>query len=67
MSAIAWYYNVGDGIYYWADSWSMSATEFANKVSSEIGKNLTAADISAPTKLSDVEAMKRRAISLYKL
>lgn len=64
MAHIAWYYNTGEGTYYWTESWTLSVTEFANKVSQLMGKEIKPGDTSAVIKKSSLEAMKRRASTL---
>lgn len=61
MGYYAWYYNAGDKLYYWTESYNMSTTQFANEVSRLVGKNLDASDISAASRQSDLDAMERRA------
>ncbi len=67
MANLVWYYNAGNGVYYWTESYSMSVTQFALKVSQELGKTITASDTSAATKKINVDAMKARASTLIHL
>lgn len=61
MSAFAWYYNSGNRIYYWTESYTMSATQFAREVSERTGRSLSASDISVASNQADVDSMKARA------
>lgn len=65
MGAYAWYYNAGCGVYYWTESYSMSATQFANTVSNAIGRKITASDTSVAYRQADMEAVKSRAAYLH--
>jgi hypothetical protein len=65
MGAYAWYYNAGRGIYYWTESYSMSATQFANEVSDIIGRRITASDTSVAYRQADMDSVAARATSLY--
>ena len=47
----AWTYNAGNGVYYWTESFTMSATQFAREVSSKVDKSLSSSDVSAETKV----------------
>lgn len=60
MGSYAWYYNAGNSIYYWTESYTMSATQFAREVSNLTGKILTASDISAASRQADLDAVKKR-------
>lgn len=60
MGAFAWYYNAGQGTYYWTEAYNMSASNFAQKVSVLVKQPISAADTSSATK-SNFEAMKKRA------
>lgn len=52
---IAWYYHdYSSGNYYYTESYSMSVTTFAEKVSGIIGHTVTAADISAARNKKDL-------------
>ena len=64
MGAYAWYYNAGQGVYYWTESYSMSATQFANEVSERIGRTITASDTSVAYRRADMDAVEYRAMSL---
>lgn len=64
MAHCAWYYYAGRGVYYWTESYTLSATQFAEKVSEAIGKMITAADISAVKRQSDIESVKKSAQTL---
>lgn len=64
MGSVAWYYNAGQGLYYWTEAYKMSATQFAREVSDMLGTDITAGDISAASRQSEVDAMKRRASTL---
>ncbi len=59
----AWTYNAGNGVYYWTESFTMSATQFAREVSSKVDKSLSSSDVSAETK-SGMDAVERRARQL---
>lgn len=61
MGAMGWYYNAGNGVYYWTTSGDMSATQFAREVGSIIGKSLSASDVSEVKRQSEFDAMKKRA------
>ena len=61
MSSYAWYYNAGNGIYYWTNSYDMSASQFAREVSSIVGRSLSASDVSAASGQSDLNSVERRA------
>ena len=63
MAYYAWYYNAGQGTYYWGESFKMSCTQFAQEVSSLTGKKLGPGDISAATK-NDMDKVERRASNL---
>ncbi|MBR3591612.1 MAG: hypothetical protein IKL46_02040 [Clostridia bacterium] len=64
MGCMAWYYNAGQGVYYWTEGYTLSATQFANKVSQMLGKSVTAGDVSAAMRQSDIDSMNRRASTL---
>lgn len=52
---IAWYYHdYSSGNYYYTESYSMSVTTFAEKVSEIIGHTVTSADISAARNKKDL-------------
>ena len=60
---VAWYYKDWNrDIYYYTESYSMSATEFANRISDILGKNVSASDISVATNWREIE--KRNAIHI---
>lgn len=59
MGSYAWYYHADDRVYYWTESYNMSATQFAHEVSHMIGKSLTASDISATSRQADIDRIKR--------
>ncbi len=65
MGAYAWYYNAGHGVYYWTESYSMSASQFASEVSDRIGIRITASDTSVAYRQSDMDAVESRAMALY--
>ena len=56
---IAWYYNAGNRVYYWTESYTMSATQFAREVSRHIGKSISASDVSACERQADLDAKRR--------
>lgn len=60
MSDYAWYYNdhVND-IHYWCYSSDMRTTDFASKVSIEMGKRITASSTSRATSEKDLEKQQR--------
>lgn len=64
MGSYAWYYHADDRVYYWTESYTMSATQFAREVSRLTGKSLSASDISAANRQADVDRLKRIASSL---
>lgn len=45
MAAFAWYYGAEHSVYYWTESYTMSATQFAIAVSERIGRTITASDL----------------------
>lgn len=52
---IAWYYHdYSSGNYYYTESYSMSVTTFAEKVSEIVGHTITAADVSAARSKKDL-------------
>lgn len=52
---IAWYYHdYSSDNYYYTESYSMSVTAFAEKVSEIIGRTITAADTSAASSKKDL-------------
>ncbi len=59
---IAWLYNAGNRVYYWTESYTMSATQFAREVSGYIGKAISASDISACSRQSDLDSKRRIAL-----
>ena len=67
MGAYAWYYNAGGGKYYWSWSYDFSASQFAQEVSSRIGRTVTASDISYASNQHDLDKMKERASSVTQL
>lgn len=64
MGSYAWYYHADDRVYYWTESYNMSATQFAREVSHMTGKSLTASDISAASRQADIDRIKRIASSV---
>ena len=64
MGAYAWYYNTGTGTYYWTESYTMSATQFAREVSNRIGQSLSASDISCAYRQADMDKVHSRAREL---
>ena len=64
MGSYAWYYHADDRVYYWTESYTMSATQFAREVSRLTGRSLSASDISAANRQADVDRIKRIASSL---
>lgn len=64
MGSYAWYYHADDRVYYWTESYNMSATQFAREVSRRTGKLLTASDISAASRQADIDWIKRIASSV---
>ncbi|MBR6509313.1 MAG: hypothetical protein IKT38_01755 [Clostridia bacterium] len=53
---IAWYYHdFSSGYYYYTESYTMSVTEFAEKVSKILGRTITAADTSAASRKDDLK------------
>ena len=61
MAAFAWYYGAEHSVYYWTESYTMSATQFAIAVSERIGRTITASDVAQALRQNDVDAMIRRA------
>lgn len=61
MAAFAWYYGAEHSVYYWTESYTMSATQFAITVSERIGRTITASDVAQALRQKDVDAMIRRA------
>lgn len=61
MAAFAWYYGAEHSVYYWTESYTMSATQFAIAVSERIGRTITASDVAWALRQKDVDAMIRRA------
>ena len=57
--SVAWYYNAGNMVYYWTESYTMSATQFAREVSQYVGKSLSASDISACERQADLDKKRR--------
>ena len=45
MAAFAWYYGAEHSVYYWTESYTMSATQLAIAVSERIGRTITASDV----------------------
>lgn len=64
MGSFAWYFHADDRVYYWTESYNMSATQFAREVSRRTGKSLTASDISAASRQADIDWIKRIASSV---
>lgn len=56
---VAWYYNAGNRVYYWTESYTMSATQFAREVSRYVGKSLSASDISACERQADLDSKRK--------
>ena len=61
MAAFAWYYGAEHSVYYWTESYTMSATQFAIAVSERIGRTITVSDVAQALRQKDVDAMIRRA------
>ncbi len=61
VAAFAWYYNAGQGTYYWTESYTMSTFQFAREVSRLTGESLSESDISEAHRQADLDAIKRRA------
>lgn len=60
MGAYAWYYKDHiAGISYWAYAYEISATEFASKVSKEIGRRIGAGDTSYAKGQNDLDKHQR--------
>lgn len=59
MGSYAWYYHADGRTYYWTESYSMSATQFAREVSRLTGKSLSASDISAASRQADIDRIQR--------
>lgn len=57
--AIAWYYNAGNMVYYWTESYTLSATQFAREVSLLTGKTISASDVSACERQADLDKKRR--------
>ncbi len=64
MAAYGWYYYAGNLTYYWTESYTMSATQFAREVSRYTGEKLTASDISEAKRQADIDRIKRIASKL---
>lgn len=64
MGSYAWYYNAGNRIYYWTESYTMSATQFAREVSHATGTTLSASDISAAERQADIDRIRYLASTL---
>lgn len=64
MGSYAWYYHADDRTYYWTESWTLSTTEFAQRVSSIIGERITASDISSASGKADLDRVRRVADTL---
>lgn len=66
MGSIAWYYNAGQGTYYWTESYTLSASQFAYEVSRMIGRSISASDVSAAYSQHDLNGVESRAsIMIY--
>ena len=61
MAAFAWYYGAEHSVYYWTESYTMSATQFAIAVAERIGRTITASDVAQALRQKDVDAMIHRA------
>lgn len=61
MGCYAWYYNAGQGVYYWGKAFEMTCTYFAHEVSNIIGESLGPSDVSAANSKSEMDAVERRA------
>ena len=61
MAAFAWYYGAEHSVYYWTESYTMSATQFAIAVSERIGVPITASDVGQDLRQKVVVAMILRA------
>ena len=57
MAAFAWYYGAEHSVYYWTESYTMSAIA----VSERIGRTINASDVAQALRQKDVDAMIRRA------
>lgn len=57
--SVAWYYNAGNRVYYWTESYNMSTTQFAREVSHRIGKSISASDVSACERQSDLDSKRK--------
>lgn len=64
MGCYAWYYNAGQGTYYWGEAFMMSCTHFAQEVSKFTGENLGPSDVSAANSKAEMIAVERRALRL---
>ncbi len=64
MACYAWYYNDGNGTYYWAEAFKISCTSFAQEVSALTGKRLGPGDVSAAVNKSEMDKAERRASKL---
>lgn len=64
MGSYAWIYHAEGRTYYWTESYTLSATEFANQVSYMIGKRITASDVSAATREADLDRIRKIADKL---
>ncbi len=60
MGAYAWYYNDHTaGVCYWAYSYEYSTTRFAEEVSAQMGRHISASDTSYASGASDLERHQR--------
>ncbi len=64
MGCYAWYYNAGQGTYYWGEAFEMSCTYFAQQVSELTGRNLGPSDVFAANSKTEMNAVERRASNL---
>ena len=49
-------------MYYWTESYTLSATQFAREVSRRIGKSISASDVSACARQSDLDSKRKIAL-----
>ena len=56
---VAWYYNAGNRVYYWTESYTLSATQFAREVSRLTGNSISASDVSACERQADLDSKRK--------
>lgn len=59
MGYLAWCYRTGDSTYYWTESYTLSVTDFAARVSQLAGKSVAPSEIATIRKQKELDTFFR--------